>query len=286
MVLDPGSVYADADPMRPYYRDGRPVSVHTGYSNQCVSGAHARDGIPRVMRFTDQFAWQNSSGVPGTYQGGPKVNGFRLDRNVWDPESTWQDSPIFGTIYLAVAKDPRTEDVYLAADYDMRKWVAATGSYEQLPLNPRAGTSPGANPSALLNWASYPSLVDATRNRLVALHDGEPYYDVGTIRLQIVDLGTGNVSTLRLSGAYPKTIPGVSQIQGCGITHDLDNDRYLVVQGTNVYAIDPTSGASSLIATTPAQPNGAYNRFEYFPALGGVAYLPSFGSNVYFMPTR
>jgi hypothetical protein len=40
------------------------------------------------------------------------------------------------------------------------------------------------------------------------------------------------------------------------------------------------------VATIPAAVNGVHNKFAYFPKLGGVAYLPSFTSDVLFLPTR
>ena len=70
------------------------------------------------------------------------------------------------------------------------------------------------------------------------------------------------------------------------VVHDLDNDRYLAVQGPGLYAIDPVTSVSTLVATVPAAFNGVNNRLAYFQTLGGVAYLPQFSSNIFFLPTR
>src|SRR2546423_482105 len=77
-----------------------------------------------------------------------------------------------------------------------------------------------------------------------------------------------------------------TQLEQSGFVHDLDNDRYLVLDGAGmVYAINPTSGATAVIFKMPTPSNGVFNRFAYFKDLGGVAYLPRFASNIIFMPT-
>jgi hypothetical protein len=70
------------------------------------------------------------------------------------------------------------------------------------------------------------------------------------------------------------------------LVHDLDNDRYITVQGAVMYAIDPVTGASSVIGSVPKAVNGAQNRLAYFQQVGGVAYLPQFSSDILFLPTR
>jgi hypothetical protein len=284
MMLDPGSVYADANLTAAYYADKRPTSAHTYWSNVYV--AKPRDGIARIMRFTSFATYGVGAGVPGAYGGGSNVDGFRLDTNRWDsqdeatPGQFWQPSPIFTSAPVSVAKHPVTEDVYVAASYALAVWRVSTGLWTMLLDNP-------PRPPQFLSGEGYPTLIDSKRNRWVLLHDGESYYNAGVIRLQLIDLSNpaawpASFSELPLSGSAPADPIKYS----AALTWDQDGDRYLVKQGTNVYAINPTTGASSIVAQVPDSFNGPYSRFEYFPALGGVAYLPAFSSNIIFIPTR
>jgi hypothetical protein len=68
--------------------------------------------------------------------------------------------------------------------------------------------------------------------------------------------------------------------------HDTDNDRYVTVQGTVMYAISPVTGESVVIGNVPAAVNGVNNRLAYFRDVGGIAYLPQFNSDIFFLPTR
>jgi len=136
----------------------------------------------------------------------------------------------------------------------------------------------------VLAWDNLPSVVDTKRGRLLAIHDGRPYYNVGFICLQCIDLATNTYEDMPVTGAVTD-IPGY----GGALVYDPDNDRYVFITGiTNqAFAIDPDSGASTLLATfTQSVVHTMYGRAAYFPALGGIAYLPSFASNIVFIPPR
>lgn len=185
-------------------------------------------------------------------------------------------TPFYSSSPISFAKHPITEDVYT----NFSKWTAATGLWN-------AYTPIGA--TKLLSWENLPSVVDGKRNRLVAVHDGRPYYNVGLIRLQAIDLVTNTYVDIPVTGS----VPVMNNILGGAMVHDTDNDRYLLFWNhvedgtTDVFSINPDTGASTLISNVrPPQIHSMYGRAAYFQQLGGVAYLPSFASNILFMPTR
>jgi PKD repeat protein len=260
----------------PYYTDGLPVARHTYFSTQFITAAHDRTGVDRVMLFSDFAAY----GIfkTGQFGGGPQVDGFRVRDAQWDPAGTWQNVPFIGPTPMSFAKDPTNENVYMAGGYRFAKWTAATGLWSEF--------SPVGTPHVLA-WDDLPSVVDASRHRLVVIHDGRPYYNVGLIRLQVIDLVANNYVDIPVTGA-------ITALNGYGgaMVHDTDNDRYLLFWNhgdatTDVFAINPDTGSSSLVANVAQKmQNTMYARAAYFSLLGGVAYLPSFASNILFMPTR
>jgi PKD repeat protein len=262
--------------MSPYYLDGTPVARHTYFSTQYITSAHDRAGVDRVMLFSDFAPY----GVfkTGQFGGGPQVDGFRVMAAQWDPAGTWQSTPIYDSSPMTFAKDPVTENVYMGGGYQFAKWTASTGQWTSFTP---VGTT------KLLAWDDLPSIFDAKRGRFVVIHDGRPYYNVGVVRLQAINVAANTYVDIPVTGA-------VTALSGTGgaMVHDTDNDRYLLFWkhsdgSTDVFAINPDTAASSLIANVPqVSPNTMYGRAAYMPVLGGVAYLPSFASNVMFMPTR
>jgi hypothetical protein len=179
---------------------------------------------------------------------------------------------------------PALEDVYIATQYRFAKWSATTGQFTQF-------TPTG--PTRLLAWNDLPSVVDGNRNRFVVLHDGRPYYNLGVVRLQAIDIAANTYRDIPLTGTVPAMQnSGGQSIMGGSMVHDTDNDRYLLFWyhsdgSTDVFAINPDTGASSLVTNVPQRSlYSMYGRAAYFPSLGGVAYLPSFASNIVFLPTR
>jgi hypothetical protein len=200
----------------------------------------------------------------GAFQGGPTVDAFDVNAKSWDPPDTWQPITPAQASWTAVGvtKHPVTEDVYVSAREAFTKWSAATGQWTT--ISPQGG-NPGS-------WEFHPSLIDSLRNRWVNFD--------GTNVMRMLDLTTSAYTRVAGSGPLP-TIQDYS-----AVVHDLDNDRYVTVQGTGVYAINPSTGASVQIGTVPAALNGSQSRLAYFRDLGGIAYLPSYDSNVLFMRTR
>jgi hypothetical protein len=240
-----------------HYADGLPASRHSYYSAQFIASRN------RVMQFG--VAAPYSIGFPApAFQGGPIVDGFNIETSRWDPAGTYPDAPFMWTA-IAVAKHPTTDDVYIAARGQFAKWTQATNRW--------ATITPAGMNGAYSSYEFHPSLIDARRNRWV--HLGR----VGPL-LHFIDLTTTRYTNLAITG------PLTTVLEYTPLVHDLDNDRYVTVQGSTMYAIDPRTGVSSVLATVPAAVNGVQNRLAYFQALGGIAYLPQFSSNILFLPTR
>jgi hypothetical protein len=257
-----------------YYADGLPTARHTYRRTQYINASNASDGVDRVMLFGAFGAYAIDYSTQGAYGGGPKVDGFRVKDAKWDPAGTWPDTP-WDTTLPSVAKDPRTDDVYYSSDYTTARWTAKTNTWTVLEGRP------GYGEKGMDAWNHMPSLVDVKRNKLVGLIDGHPYRRVGIVRLQRVDLATNAIDEIRVTGDLAKV-----DAAGRAMTHDLDNDRYLYFSAGTVYAINPDTGASTIVDHVPAPKASEEDRAAYFPALGGVAYLPTFSSNILFLPTR
>jgi hypothetical protein len=253
-VINPGSAPAEVPPQINllYYYDGLPASSHSYYTSQYIGARN------RLMRFSTGVVWGNGNGS------GPIVDGFRLTDNKWDPAGTWPNVPIaLPSVVTAIAKDSVTEDVYVANSGSFAKWTQASDTWSTF-----------RPPGREVQWQFHGSVIDNLRNRWV--------FAGGPRSLGMIDLTTHAYSSLDLTGIDTDAPFGDYD----AIVHDLDNDRYLLQTDTRVYAIDPNSGATSRIATVVAAPTGPLSRFAYFAKLGGVAYLPSFESNILFMPTR
>lgn len=231
-----------------YYPDGLPASRHTYYTAQYVKTRN------RLIMMGSPAVWGTGSA------GGPNVDGFDLAANRWDAAGSWPSIPFASGTVGAVAKHPQTEDIYYGNNGKFGRWIMTTGLWEtfSVPGNPQ--------------WMFKPTLIDVARNRWVEAAGQTLYF---------IDLATKQYTSRAITGM------GSNQIGDyAGMTHDLDNDRYVVNAAGVIFTVDPASGAAQQIAILPVPVNGSSSRFTYFKDLGGIAYLPTFASNVYFMPTR
>jgi len=285
-TLDPGSKSSDVD-LGPYYADGRPTSRHTYWTSQFLSGKKFADGQDRVFLVTAYGTY--ATGLAGGYAGGRHVDAFRVADRKWDAAGTWADAPV-GLPLTAVFSDPASNRMFVAAGTQTRGDANGLSVFDPAvnqwqPI----GTTPAyPAPGRMLEWQAHAAVIDTKRNLAVCLHDGKPNDASGTIRLNRVDLATGAVTNVLLTG----DLQGESISNYPAMVYDPDGDRYLVAlaspgQSSKIYAIDADSGASRLIAAigTPVTA-AAVGRLSYLADLGGVAYLPRFASNVMFMPTR
>lgn len=246
VLLHPGSAVAGAFDQA-YYPDGIYASRHTYFTTQVLPS------LNRVMLFTSYGIYGNGGA------GFPHVDGFDLSTNQPDPAGTFPDSPAYAPV-MAVARDPRTDDVYVAGGNKFAKFTAATKKWALI--------TPASNASS---WEFKNAFVDASRNQLITLNTD----------LVRIELTTKAVSRIVVTGP----LAGASADYQTTV-HDTDNDRYLTVKGSTLYAVNPTTGASIAIASVPAATNGVNGRLHYHADVGGVSYLPNFASNVLFMPTR
>lgn len=185
------------------------------------------------------------------------VDAFDMVSQTWDAAGTHPSFPLAIPYQVStIAQHPITEDVYFCCSTNRARWNAATDTWTVLPG--------GAQ------WQFHPSLIDAPRNRWVYCENAS---------LKFMDLTTNAFTSLAITG-------GASASDYAGFCHDAANDRYLLLVGTTVWTIDPNTGASAALTTTIAATNGCNGRFHYMPELGCVAYLPSFTSNILFLPTR
>lgn len=274
-VLDPGSQQANAVKSATcYYLDGRPAATHTYYSQQYVAQRN------RIMVFAECAPYPDANGAQS-------VNGFNLATNTWDPEGTWPNVPAPGmTVETATGTDPRTGDVFVATTdrFTFWRWFQSTGGWGQMSIT-------GAYPASWINTAGG-SLYDINRNKWVTLVNPAFDFAVTQASMQRLDTTTYAMDNIALTG-----VSGIPGFYGA-MCHDLDNDRYLYCgtpdSGTtyNLYAIDPTTGATTILLQMPTKPfvgsggdTGMQCRMAYFSQFHGVAILPQFSSDVLFLPT-
>ncbi len=128
-----------------------------------------------------------SDGTP-PFQGGSTVDGFDVQTNSWDTARTWPNAP-FSWIAGAVAKNPATDDTYIAARGNFAKWSPVTNSWTLItPLNP--DRTPFYSPGT---WEFRPTLVDPGRNRWCN------FSEFRTMRC--IDLTTYVLTTVPVTGA-------------------------------------------------------------------------------------
>jgi hypothetical protein len=273
-VLNAGSAFSAATTSATgYYMDGLPCSRHTYYTTQYVPSQN------RLMMIGAPAPYPNAQ------TGTNAVDGFSLSTNAWDAEGHWTSpfpSLMNLTVELAAATHPTTSEIFAASNdrFTFAKWSGGTWQKVTIAYPPT-----GAYPASWVNRSGC-SLIDATRNKWVTLvHPSDGAVTVPT--MQRMDCSTYVLDNIALSGA-PDGLPSYYG----ALCHDTDNDRYMYCgtpDGTNwnLYAISPTSGATTLIAAVPSvHSTGLQARMAYLADLGGVAILPQYSSNVLFLPTR
>lgn len=262
-VLDNGSASAGFEVA--YNSDGRPASRHTGYNLQYVPQ------LNRIMAVTAWAYWGT-----GNYNDS-FIDGFNLATNTWDAAGTWAKLFPTGVSFGPVqscAVDPATGDCFVSgAPYQgqsLWRWQRSSNTWSRWA----AWNATAPTDEYLTDWYNRASMVDTLRNRLMGFID-----IAGSNKFQMLDLAVPAVRTLYLSQQ-------ISNFQYPGLVHDLDNDRYVIAAGAGVWAVNPTTGVTTSIATVTPGVNGTYTRLLYMQGLGGIVYLPTFASTIQFMPTR
>ncbi len=253
----------------PYNPDGQPASRHTYASTQYVAS------LDRVMLVGCRFT------TPGAHEF-PKLDGFNLATNTWDPAGTYPDVP--GG--YGVVTNPATGEIWTQG---MHKFSPTTKTWSS-PI--KKGAPVGVR---------FPYAFDTRRNQIFGLNfgDGQGYGDpvISATRTPVAGTQTFQV-TFASNDAVKQFL--ADKPTYCGMDYDPDNDRFLYYCGQGdgagrIYVITPNDTNAwemSLFKFGPgskappaAGGAGINNRFRYLPQLKGFALLYDGRDDVYFIRT-
>jgi hypothetical protein len=259
-----------------YYSDGKPASHHTYHGQICI------ESLDKVLRFPGGS--KSKIGYPSQ-----AITGWGITAGAWDGVATWgsQTSPVTAQgDSQSYAKHPTTENVY--------GWFGNSGLYRWNKGTPGTWTllvSGGSIPTKVYQSAAACDPSRGTAGQVFFIGAGDP---VGSV-CHKYDIGTNTFSAITLTGT------DIKSNRGMGLVYVAATDKFYACVGSSggssVYVITPTSGTSwacSLLSTTggsglpsvtsiPQNAGNPYTKFQYFPALGGVAYLPRWSANVWFL---
>lgn len=253
-----------------YYTDGLPSSRHL------YSSLHFVPQVNRLMLF-------GSYGNYGSAWAFPKVDGFNLDTNKWDPAGTWADMPAG---YYGAGQIRSTGEIISTW---LKKWSPVDRKWTDLVANP-SGDS-----------ARWPMAVDARRNQLFTLQWGDGQgFDPQRLQASRVPLSGGPQVSVSFNPSPALTQWLAEKPSYAGMDYDMDNDRFLFYSGQGdaagrVYVIQPNDGNTwdmSVLSVGPGSvkiaatsSGGLQNRLRYIPALRGFVLLARGGANLYFLRT-
>jgi hypothetical protein len=242
-----------------YFPDGRPVARHTYYDGNFVDV----DGKGLII-FIECIAAAPAS------VGGPIVDAFHLDTGDWDLNGAgWPRYPGVVAIANCVAKDPRTQNI----------WVADKGGgiYRLDPATRQWTTiSPNFNGAGVSYCGS---TIDTNRDRFVFA--GSRSYSAGPA-FGVWNIAAGKYEDRRLVWQTPEAHRDYNSL-----VYDPIKNRYLWLQGTGkLRAVDPEKFTVTDVTQAEAAINGPLNRFAFIEALHGCVYLPHFGSEMLFLPVE
>lgn len=250
-----------------YYLDGRPSSTHTYYALHYLPSRGA------IFKFGAGSTWGTGN------ERNWKTDAFSLASNDWMPAGTWPDVIVDtrkDSTGASICMNPVTEEVYIAA-LGLRRFDPQTGTFTKL------GARWPQNATAAYTRAC---AVDTLRNRVVYFGDA---YRVPTGGL-VYDIHGDVISQIDFTG------DGVAELTAKGSNfawYEPRLDKFLLKSqvGSNVYAIDPVTFASTLVKTVggedmPNARNGVHTRWQRMPALGGYAYYARHGDGIWFLATE
>lgn len=254
-----------------YLPDGRPASRHSGKALQFV------DRDDRLMSFYDAVAYGTSN------TSGGHVDGFRFRDRDWDPAGRWAPLPQrYQTTYPWTAKDPRSEDVYVATGHAIHRWSRADGRFT--PIGTRYA------------WSIDQAIagVDAERDRLLVIG---VWNDQDRTTAQVVQIASGTSSFVSLAGPHAASLPGPRRLAVSGFDWCPHLRRFVLLPDDgHTYTIDPASFEVDRLPVTGRPPpkdsryaheygSGVYGRFRYVPELGGFVYLANWSEDLWFLKT-
>ena len=255
-----------------YYADGKPASRHTYWSTHYIAL------LDRVMLIGVEFAY-------GSGKTFPKVDGFNLGTNTWDPAGTWPD---IGAGLYGLALDSNTGIVW-TGNGSLAKWDPTTGKQSVV-------SSSYSGDMARTNcW-------DPVRTQLLSIGfgDGWGYGNYPTLNAyKISASGSRTPLAFNASAAYDSWTAEAARY--AALEYDPDNNRLLFFSATSgapgrIYVIAPNAGSNWDVSILPLGPGSltpnastgswVMNRFRYVPALRGFVYLdPTPGADLCFIRT-
>lgn len=252
-----------------YYPDGKPASRHLYNSIQYVPQ------VNRLMLFGLRSAYGNAYNFP-------RVDGFNLDTNTWDPPGTWANMPSGG--YLGAVMVRASGEVWSSG---LARWSPVTKAWTQ-PITQRTGDT-----------VRFPIAHDSRRDQLFTLNWADDFgYGTQAVFATVVPCAGPAQTSIKFNPSAALDSFIADKPSYAGMDYDPDNDRFLFYcgQGTaagRVYVVTPnatTTWDMSLLATSgklpPATPGAGVNsRFRYVPALRGFVMLPSATTNLFFIRT-
>ncbi|MDT3680099.1 MAG: hypothetical protein ROZ64_14830 [Burkholderiaceae bacterium] len=250
-----------------YYRDDRPASTHTYYALHFLASRNA------VFKFSAGSLWGSGG------QANWKTDAFSLKNNDWHPPGTWPEvvpGSHRGVTARAICADPYSDEVYVAAPGEIRRFDPRRGEYEILAKWPNNSSSVSARPCA----------IDVERKRIVFFGDAYRMPDGGLL----YDIKTNELREIRFSGA---NVADVLALKYNAAWYDERSGRFLLKtrKGADLYSVDPLTFQVAALETfdgtnIPDAANGVHTRWQWLPALGGYAYYPEYRSGIWFLATE
>lgn len=253
-----------------YNPDGKPASRHTYATSLYVPS------LDRVMLVGCRFTW------PGGHDH-PKLDGFDLAANRWDPAGTWPD--VQGG--YGVVADPVSGDLWTSG---LCRWNPTSKAWSS-PITKRAR-----------NGVRFPWAFDSKRKQLFGLNigDGQGYGDMAVVTaVRVPVAGDASIQVAIKPGDALEQFKKDRPVYA-GMDYDPTGDRFLFCNNSakenagRVYVVTPKEGDEwemSILALGAGQPPppsggaGINNRFRYAPGLGGFVLLANGKEDLYFLRT-
>lgn len=251
-----------------YYLDGRPASTHTYYALQFLSSRNA------VFKFSAGSLWGDGG------QANWKTDAFSLKNDDWHPADTWPDA-VPGShrnvTARAICADPDTDQVYVAAPRELRRFDPERGRYDVL------ARWPVSYPSSV---RAQPCAVDTDRQTIIFFGSSRRHPNVGLL----YDIRTNRFRDIQFRG---DAVSNVLALRYNASWYDGRAGYFLLKtrKGGDLYSVDPLTFEVAPLETfggenVPDAVNGVHNRWQWMPALGGYAYYPEYRSGIWFLATE
>lgn len=250
-----------------YYLDGRPASTHTYYALHFLTSRNA------IFKFSAGSLW----GTGG--QANWKTDAFSLKNHDWHPPGSWPEvvpGSHRNVTARAICADPYTDQVYIAAPRELRRFAPMRGEYELLARWRNSSSAVRARPCA----------VDVDRQKVLFFGDAYRKPDGGLL----YDIRSNELREIRFSGT---NVAEVLALRYNAAWYDDRLGRFLLKtrRAGELYSVDPLTFEFSVVETfggegIPDASNGVHTRWQWLPSLGGYAYYPEYRSGIWFFATE